>query len=319
MSKFIAQVREVMRTKRYSLKTEKAYIYWIKGFIRFNEYKHPKNMAEQEVELYLSYLANKRFVSASTQNQALCGLVFLYRYVLESELTDLKFGYSKQAKRLPTVISADQVSDVLANIFGVHRLIASILFGSGLRINEALSLRIKDIDFDNKTIFVFRGKGQKDRVTILPISIVEPLKEQIKKVKKIHAKDLVDGFGFTSLPPSLHLKYGNALKDTSWQYLFPSTTRCKHPFDDYFCRHHMHATTFRKQLRKAVLDAKIDKKVSAHTFRHSFATEMLKSGTDIRTLQELMGHSDIRTTELYTHVVGEKFARNASPLDKLDK
>jgi integron integrase len=216
-------------------------------------------------------------------------------------------------------MSAPEVLKILQNLTGIHHLIASILYGAGLRINEALSLRVKDIDFDNGTIFVFRGKGQKDRVSLLPKSISDDLKVQISKVKRIHAKDVAQGYGLTSLPPSLHKKYGQTLKDIHWQYIFPSTTRCKHPHDNYFCRHHLHESSFRKQLRTAVVQAQISKRVTAHTFRHSFATEMLKNGADIRTLQELMGHSDIRTTELYTHVIGERFARNTSPLDKLEK
>jgi integron integrase len=268
MSQFIEEIREIMRTKRYSIKTEKAYVNWIKSYIRFHEYKHPKDMAEEEVSLYLNYLANRKKVSASTQNQALCGLVFLYRHVLKSELTDLKFGYSKQAKRLPTVMSAPEVLKILQNLTGIHHLIASILYGAGLRINEALSLRVKDIDFDNGTIFVFRGKGQKDRVSLLPKSISDDLKVQISKVKRIHAKDVAQGYGLTSLPPSLHKKYGQTLKDIHWQYIFPSTTRCKHPHDNYFCRHHLHESSFRKQLRTAVVQAQISKRVTAHTFRH---------------------------------------------------
>ena len=317
MSEFIENVRKIMRTKRYSIKTEKSYLNWIVRYIRFHNLKHPEKLGGREVSEFLTYLANTRKVSASTQNQALCALAFLYKTVLDQELVDLKFGYSKQPKRLPSVISAIEVQKIVNQTQGVYQLIAGILYGSGLRINEALSLRIKDIDFDNKTIFVFRGKGQKDRVTILPNTLIKPLEEQIKKVKKIHKRDINQGFGQTSVPPSLFKKYGNALVDAKWQYLFPSTTRCVHPHDGYICRHHLHASAFAKQLRKAVIAADVDKKVSAHTFRHSFATEMLRAGADIRTLQELMGHSDIRTTEIYTHVIGEKFARDTSPLDRL--
>ncbi|WP_395343823.1 integron integrase [Ningiella sp. W23] len=317
MSKFLTDIAQFMRTKRYSIRTEKSYIGWIKAFIRFHKYKHPKMLAENEVESFLNFLANEKKVSASTQNQALCAIVFLYKHILDRELINLHFGYSKTPKRLPTVLSEGEVSEILANLKGIHHLIACILYGSGLRISEVLRLRIKDIDFNYKTIFVFRGKGQKDRVSMLPHSLIEPLKEQIQKVKKIHARDLEDGYGATSLPTSLHRKYKNALKDAKWQYIFPSTTRCRHPADGYVCRHHLHETAFRKQLRTAVLASGIDKQVKAHSFRHSFATEMLKAGADIRTLQELLGHTDIRTTEIYTHVIGDKFSGKKSPLDRI--
>jgi integron integrase len=262
-------------------------------------------MSEEEVESFLSYLANEKKVSASTQNQALCALVFLYRNVMQSELVNLKYGYSKAPKRLPVVLNSSEISKIIDELHGVHKLIAGILYGSGLRINEALTLRIKDIDFTNHTIFVFRGKGQKDRVSMLPKQLTEALQEQILKVKKIHARDIEQGYG------------KKALKDLKWHYIFPSTTRCQHPVDGYICRHHLHSSAFRKALRVASLRADIHKQVRAHTFRHSFATQMLKSGTDIRTLQELMGHSDIRTTELYTHVIGEKLAGSISPFDQL--
>ncbi|MFC4701536.1 integron integrase [Glaciecola siphonariae] len=317
MSAFINQIVLFMRTKRYSLKTEKSYITWIKSYIRFHNYQHPSTLREEHVEAYLNYLANEKKISASTQNLALCAIVFLYKNILHKELVNLSFGYSKTPKRLPTVLNANEVSVILNHLRGDHHLIACTLYGAGLRITEALRLRVKDIDFSYKTIFIFRGKGQKDRISLLPNALVQPFQEQIKKVKSMHAKDLQHGYGSTSLPASLNKKYGKALKDAKWQYLFPSTTRCRHPVDGYICRHHLHETAFRKQLRRAVVESGIDKPVKAHSFRHSFATEMLKSGMDIRSLQELLGHTDIRTTEIYTHVVSNKFAGSKSPLDKL--
>jgi integron integrase len=318
MSKYIEKVRHVIRVKQFSLRTEKAYIDWIKRFIRFNEKQHPDNMGEKEVERFLTHLAVKKEVSPATQNQALCALVFLYRHVVERELVDMKFGYTKKEKRIPTVISPKEVEAILFHLPSLHCLIASILFGCGLRINEALALRIKDINFEDNTVFIFRGKGKKDRYSILPLTLKEPLKKQIGKAKRIHERDLSEGYGKASVPKALHRKYKYAMQDTAWQYIFPSTSRCRHPYDGYICRHHLHETAFRKALRKAVLLSNVNKRVTSHTFRHSFATEMLKSSTDIRTLQELMGHSDIRTTEIYTHVVGDKFAGSTSPLDRLN-
>lgn len=314
-SPFIESIRVELRTRRYSYQTEKVYLAWVRSFIRFNDYKHPKDTGNKEVERFLNHLVMNRRVSSATQNQALCALIFMYRYVLGIELEGLKFSLSRKDKQLPTVLSKEEIEQILKYLKGKYRLIAMLLFGSGLRINEALKLRIKDIDFENGMIFIYRGKGSKDRYTLLPKSIYAELHEQIIRAKYIHKKDLEDGFGLTSLPISLLKKYGNAAKDASWQYIFPSTTRCIHPQDGYMCRHHIHHTTFRKNLRKAVQQAKIDKRVTAHTFRHSFATQLLLSGTDIRTVQELLGHTDLKTTEIYTHVIGSRFSHTRSPSD----
>lgn len=274
-------------------------------------------MGNREIERFLNHLAMNRQVSAATQNQALCAIIFLYRYIIKKDIQGLNYSFTKREQSIPTVLSHEEATSILTKMEGVHRLIASILYGSGLRINEALSLRVKDINFADGTLFVFRGKGKKDRYSILPKSLTQAISNQIDKVKSIHNKDLNEGYGFTSLPPALMRKYGNAIKDLSWQYLFPSTTRCIHPYDGYICRHHIHETAFRKQLRKAVVSADIGKRVKAHTFRHSFATELLRSGTDIRTVQELLGHTDLKTTEIYTHVVGSRFNQTVSPVDRL--
>lgn len=315
-SPFLETIRSELRTRRYSIKTEKSYLYWIKAFILFNDKKHPTEMGNHEIERFLNHLAINRQVSAATQNLALCALVFMYRYVIKREIVGLNYSFTKRDTVMPTVLSAQECKTIIDQLPGVHKLIASILYGCGLRINEALQLRIKDIDFYNKTIFIFRGKGRKDRYTLLPNTIIEALQAQILEVKSLHQKDLDEGFGLTSLPPALMRKYGNAIKDFSWQYVFPSTTRCIHPHDGYVCRHHLHETAFRKQLRVAVLSAQINKRVKAHTFRHSFATELLKSGVDIRTVQELLGHTDLKTTEIYTHVVGSRFSHTVSPVDR---
>ncbi len=315
-SPFLETVRTELRTRRYSLKTEKVYLTWIKSFILFNDKKHPNKMGNHEIERFLNHLAINRQVSAATQDQALCAIIFLYRYVVKKEIHGLNYSFTKREQCIPSVLTHHEAKKILSHMTGTHWLIASILYGSGLRINEALSLRVKDINLADNTIFVFRGKGKKDRYSILPKSLNHAIANQIDKVKAIHNKDVSEGHGFTSLPPALMRKYKNALKDFSWQYLFPSTTRCVHPYDGYVCRHHLHESAFRKHLRKAVLCADIGKRVKAHTFRHSFATELLRNGTDIRTVQELLGHTDLKTTEIYTHVVGSRFSHTVSPIDR---
>jgi integron integrase len=315
MSPFIESIRTVLRTKQYSLRTEKSYLYWCRYFIRFHKLKHPAEMGNFEVEAFLSHLAASRGVSAATQNQALCALVFMYKHVLNTELVDLKYGFSRRPKNLPTVLNASEVRLILNQLKGKYWLITAILYGCGLRINEALHLRIKDIDFVNKTIFVFRGKGGKDRYTLLPDSLVAPLKKQIQRAISYHEKDLNEGFGLASLPTSLLRKYGNAAKHASWQFVFPSTVRCEHPIDGYVCRHHVHESAYSKALRQSVMNSGVHKRVTAHTFRHSFATRLLQTGTDIRTVQELLGHVDLKTTEIYTHVVGNRRAGTISPVD----
>ncbi len=316
-SPFLESVRTELRTRRYSLRTEKVYLFWIKRFIIFNDKKHPNEMGNVEVERFLSHLAMNRQVSAATQNQALCALVFMYRYIVPKDISGLRFSLTKREKPMPTVLDHDEAMSIINLLQGKYWLIASLLYGSGLRINEALSLRVKDINFSNNTLFVFRGKGRKDRYTLFPKSLESEVREQISRVKLMHDSDLAQGYGLTSLPPSLLRKYANAAKDFAWQYLFPSVTRCIHPYDGYICRHHIHETSFRKRLRRAVIDAQITKRVKAHTFRHSFATQLLLNGTDIRTVQELLGHTDLRTTELYTHVTGSRFCHTLSPVDRM--
>ncbi|OHU87012.1 MULTISPECIES: integron integrase [Pseudoalteromonas] len=315
-SPFLESVRVELRTRRYSLKTEKAYLHWIKRFILFNDKRHPEGMGNVEIERFLNHLACNRLVSAATQNLALCAIIFLYRYIIKQEIKGLNYASSQVEKALPTVLTHDEATEIINHLQGKYALIANMLYGSGLRINEALSLRVKDLDFNQGTIFVFRGKGKKDRYTLLPKSLHLPLQQQIEKVKQLHKRDLNEGFGMASLPPSLVRKYKHAVKDFAWQYLFPSSTRCVHPHDNYICRHHLHETTFRKALRVALLKTDICKRVKAHTFRHSFATELLQSGSDIRTVQTLLGHEDVKTTQIYTHVIGDTFAYTNSPIDK---
>ncbi|MCF7515328.1 integron integrase [Pseudoalteromonas sp. L23] len=316
-SPFLESVRLELRTKRYSIRTEKSYLFWVKSYILFNDKKHPEQMGNQEVERFLNHLAVNKQVSSATQNQALCALIFLYRYVIQREIQGLKYTLTKKEQAIPCVLTHEEAMMIISKLHGKYQLVASLLYGCGLRINEALHLRIKDINFTNSTLFVFRGKGKKDRYTLLPKSLHSQLTTQIEYATMVHQQDIKAGFGFTSLPVSLIKKYKNAAKDLSWQYLFPSTTRCQHPHDGYICRHHIHETAFRKQLRSAVKQCNIPKQVKAHTFRHTFATQLLINGTDIRTVQELLGHTDIRTTERYTHVIGTRFGTTLSPLEQL--
>lgn len=316
-SPFLTSLRNVLRTKRYSLQTEKSYLYWVKFFILFNEKRHPKEMGTIEINRFLTYLAVNRQVSAATQNQALCAIVFMYKHMFEQQFDGLNYSYAKRPKNIPSVLAPEQVANIFGFLAMPYQLIVAILYGAGLRLNEALRLRIKDIDFSNQTIFIFRGKGQKDRLTILPKELNHQVQQQIFYVESLHKQDIDKGYGLTSVPASLHRKYKSTMKNFAWQYLFPSANLCEHPHDGYICRHHVHPSTFTRQLRKAVVRSNVNKKVSAHTFRHSFATALLLNGTDIRTVQTLLGHSDLRTTEIYTHVIGQRHAGTISPFDRI--
>ena len=316
-SPFIESIRAELRVRRYSLQTEKSYLFWVRNFIHFNDKRHPNDMGNTEIEQLLSYLANQRKVSSSTQNQALCALIFLYKRILKREIKGLSYSFTKKPRRMPTVLSEQEVRQVLSHLKGKYWLITALLYGCGLRINEALKLRVKDINFDNHTVFVFRGKGGKDRYSILPETLDSALRAQMESAKEVHQLDVTQGYGLTSLPASLIRKYGNAAKDLSWQYIFPSSIRCLHPHDEYVCRHHIHETAYRKQLRQAVIKTGIAKRITAHTFRHSFATQILRNGANIRTVQDLLGHADVKTTEIYTHVIGTKFGNTKSPMDEM--
>ncbi len=316
-SSFIESIRQVLRTKHYSLRTEKSYLYWVRYFIRFHQYMHPKDMQGCHIEQFLTFLGCNRGVSSATQNQALCALIFMFKHVLSIEFEGLKYGYAKKPKNLPTVLTPIEVASILTNLTTPYWLLTSLLYGCGLRLREALSLRIQNVNIEAQSLFVFRGKGAKDRYTLLPKQLNKPLQNQIQLVNKIHENDLNNGNGLTSVPSALHRKYKTVLKDLSWQYLFPSTTTCCHPIDGYLCRHHVHESSFSKNLRNAVIKSNVQKRVTAHTFRHSFATQLLAQGCDIRTVQELLGHKDLRTTEIYTHVLGQNRAGTISPFDRL--
>lgn len=316
-SPFINLVRQNIRMRGYSMRTEKTYLYWICDYIRFHRMQHPKDLSPEHVVSFLSYLANRRDVAINTQKTALNALAFLYNQFLNQPLGDLGFTYAKRQRRLPVVLTMQEVQLILDNLSGRDKVIFSILYGSGLRISECLRLRIKDIDFQRGGIVVHDGKGGKDRQTILSPSLIQPLQELIERAIHLQQQDNKLGIG-PSFPHMLGKKYPNAYRQPAWMFIFPSTTICKHPITDKACRHHLHDSVPRKSLKKAVNESGLDrKKISCHTFRHSFATELLRAGRDIRTVQELLGHSDVSTTQIYTHVLGQHFAGTSSPLDNL--
>ncbi len=315
--KLVDQVRKAIRVKHYSYRTEQTYIYWIKKFILFNNKRHPNEMGEKEINRFLTYLAVNRKVAASTQNQALCAILFLYRHVLKKQIGWIdKLERAKNPKTIPVVLSGKEVESVLLQFQGVVWIVVSLLYGSGLRLMEALRLRVKDIDFDYNQITLRDAKGHKDRLSLLPMAVKEPLKKHLQRVKFLHQKDLDEGFGLVYLPYALQRKYPNANSEWIWQYVFPASTRYYDPDDKIHRRHHLHESVVQRAMKSAVHKAGIQKKASCHTLRHSFATHLLENGYDIRTVQELLGHSDVRTTMIYTHVLNKGGMGVQSPLDK---
>lgn len=315
--RLLDQVISAIQVRHYSIRTEQAYVRWIKNYIYFHNKQHPKDMGDEEITAYLSHLASVKNVSASTQNQALNALVFLYRKVLEIEVGCFKdLVRAKTPKRIPVVLSHDEAIDVLSHIDGMKWLMASLLYGSGLRLMECVRLRIKDIDYKFKQITVRDGKGKKDRVTLLPDSLIEPLKEAIDHATNIHRFDLSEGFGEVYLPHALARKYKNAPIETGWQYIFPASKRATDPRSNKVRRHHISETVLQKAVKIAVSKTTIMKPASCHTFRHSFATRLIEKGTDIRTVQELLGHENVSTTEIYTHVLNINKRGVLSPIDE---
>ena len=316
-SPFMQQLQQNMRMRGYSMPTEKAYLYWIRDYIRFHNRQHPMNLSSQHVIQFLSYLSNRRDVAINTQKSALNALAFLYNQFLNQPLGDLGFTYAKRQRKIPIVLPVHEVQAIINKMSDRNRIIFSLLYGSGLRISECLRLRVKDIDFHSSSIIVHDGKGGKDRKTILSPSLFEPLKRRINKALELQKQDNERSIG-PSLPHMLGKKYPNAYRQPAWMFIFPSTTICQHPITGKPCRHHLHDSVPRKALKKAVAEAGLNtKKINCHTFRHSFATELLRAGRDIRTVQELLGHTDVSTTQIYTHVLGQHFAGTASPLDQL--
>lgn len=317
-SPFLSSISQDMRQKGYSLRTEKTYIHWIKRFILFHGKRHPLEMAGEEVRLFLSHLANAEQVATNTQKIALNALAFLYNQFLNKPLGELDFVPASKPRHLPTVLSTAEVQTILNNTeLPRNKVIFSLLYGAGLRITECLRLRVKDIDFNLGCIQVQDGKGNKHRTTLLPTKLIPELQILIQQTIEIQRKDNAQGVG-PSLPFALDKKYPTAYRQPAWMFIFPSLTLCAHPVLQKLCRHHLHDSVPRKALKLAVEKAGIlNKRVSCHTFRHSFATHLLQAGRDIRTVQELLGHSDVATTQIYTHVLGQQFAGTASPLDRL--
>jgi integron integrase len=316
--KLLEQVRQTARTRHLSLRTEMAYTGWTIRFIRFHGTRHPSELGAPEIRAFLSQLAMERHVAASTQNQALAALLFLYQQVLDIRLPPL--GPVVRARRpvhLPVVLTRKEVRELLAELVPqpAHWLVASLLYGSGLRLLEALRLRVKDLELGTRVLTVRRGKGAKDRVSMLPERLVDPLARHLEPVRRVHARDLSLGYGSAELPEALERKYPSAGRSWAWQYVFPASKLSADPHSGVIRRHHLHESSVQRAVRGAVKRAGIAKPASCHTLRHSFATHLLEDGYDIRTVQELLGHKDVRTTMIYTHVLNRGGVSARSPLD----
>jgi len=314
--RLLDQVREVIRMKRYSIRTEEAYVQWIKRFILFHDKRHPRDMGPEEIRQFLPHLAMTRRVAASTQNQALSAILFLYKAVLQQEIAWIdEIVWAKKPKRLPVVLTREEVKAVLQHLSGPTWLMASLLYGSGLRLSECLRLRVKDVDVAYHQITVRDGKGAQDRVTMLPERLRESLQAHLHTVQQMHQRDLEGGFGHVYLPDALGRKYPNASREWAWQYIFPAARRSRDPRSGTIRRHHVMPLVLQRAVKAAVRQTGIAKAASCHSFRHSFATHLLENGADIRTVQELLGHKDVKTTMIYTHVLHRGRPGTRSPLD----
>ncbi|MEW8098486.1 MAG: integron integrase [Candidatus Thiodiazotropha endolucinida] len=314
-SPFLQKVIDAIRVRHYSRRTEETYLHWIKRYIYFHNKRHPEEMAEREVAAFLTYLTVQKNVAASTQNIALNALVFMYRHVLDHPLKDIHgLVRAKKPQKLPVVLTQIEVAKVLSKLNGVHWLIACLQYGSGLRLIESVRLRVMDIDFDRRAIFVRNGKGGKDRVVTLADEVIKPIQRHLETVITLHERDLQEGFGRVYLPHALARKYPTANREWKWQYIFPSSTRSVDPRSGIERRHHIDESCVRKAVTSAVRQSGINKKASCHTLRHSFATHLLERGMDIRTVQEQLGHTDVRTTQIYTHVLQRSGSAVISPL-----
>ncbi len=306
-----------MRLQGYSIRTEHSYIYWIRSYIRFNDLTHPKEMGAEEVEAYLSWLANTRHVAVNTQRIALNAIVFLYHKYLKQDLGKLGFTLATRQRYLPTVLDMAEVNTILSKVQGRNHLILSLMYGSGLRVSEALRLRVKDVNLKGFSLMIHDSKCRKDRNVILPRYLASALPAIIEKAVEQQKQDNLENFG-CSMPVALSRKYPSAFRSPGWAFLFPSSQPTIHPVSGIVCRHHLYHSVIRKALKTAVQQSGLDfKRVTCHTLRHSFATQLLRSGSDIRSVQELLGHNDVRTTQIYTHVIGQHFAGSTSPLDQM--
>lgn len=311
-------VREVIGVRGLSPRTAEAYTGWIRRFILFHGKRHPSELGSEHIEAFLSHLANRGRVAASTQNQALAAILFLYARVLGIALPNVgDFTRAKRPERIPVVLSQGEVSAVLNRMSGVTALMAQLLYGSGLRLLECARLRVKEVDFDRRELMVRDGKGRKDRRTLLPEHTLEPLREHLRRVRAQHEADLAKGAGWVELPDALDRKLPNAGREWAWQWVFPATRTYREPQSGQRRRHHLHETVLQGAVRDAVLATGMNKRASCHTLRHSFATHLLESGYDIRTIQELLGHSDVSTTMIYTHVLNRGDHGVRSPLDRV--
>ena len=316
--KLTDQIRETLRYYHYAYRTEQTYCEWIKRYLAFYEMKrHPSEMGAPEIERFLSHLAEKQGVAASTQRQALNAIVFLYREVLDMDLGDIAPVRSKRHRKPPTVLTQDEVLRMLNAMEGTHRLMAQLTYGCGLRLMECIRLRIQDLDFGQGRVFIRDGKGGKDRTVVLPEAVRPLLADHVGRVAALHETDLREGFGDVYIPEALARKYPNACRETGWQYVFPSKSRSVDPRSGKTMRHHVMESGFQKAVKEAVRKAGILKRATVHTLRHSFATHLLENGVNIRMVQELMGHKDVKTTEIYTHVMNKDLNAVQSPLDML--
>ncbi len=312
--RFLDRLRVHMRGRPLAYTTEKTYLHWIRGYIRFHKRRHPREMGAREVDEYLSWLAAERHVSPATQAIVLNALVYMYKHYFKEDLGGLQFRRARPKQRIPQVLTHAEALAMIETIHYPVRLAFELLYGAGLRQAECLNLRIKDIDFGMHEIIVRHGKGGKDRRTLLPGSMANHLEEQVERVRKLHAGDLSQGYGEVYMPPALARKFPHADKETGWQFLFPSRNIAADPITGVLRRHHLHQSVFRKAIKKALRETGLNKYVTSHTFRHSFATRLLESGYDLRTIQELLGHADISTTEIYTHVLNKGGRGVSGPL-----
>jgi integron integrase len=311
-------LRSELRARHYSERTEAAYCLWVKRYVRFHNMRHPADMGGPEINAFVTHLAVDEKVSSSTQNQALCAVVFLYRYLYGFDIGDMgEMVRARKSQHLPVVLTPEEVRSVLAEMEGENWLMASLLYGSGLRLTECLRLRVQDIDFDRGEVLVRNGKGAKDRVTMLPEQLKVPLREQYAHAKRVHEHDLADGWGRVVLPEALSRKYTNAAAEWPWQWVFPQQNRWRDKTTGQQGRHHVHETVLQRAVKEAVRRSGITKRAGCHTFRHSFATHLLEVGYDIRTIQELLGHRSVNTTMIYTHVLNKGGAGVRSPFDRL--